>query len=111
MTFCRVVLCLSEFYFLNRSSAKQNASSYAELTCEHDKNKLTEYKDAVKDLEKKLVDLEARRAMLAPCYRSVLSLRQICLGFLRRLRLASFFLPLHVVMTVHTVVRCPTKCC
>jgi chorismate mutase len=58
-------LCLlSEFYFLNRSSAKQSANSSDELTCDHDKNTLIEYKDMVKELEHKLVDLEERRAGL-----------------------------------------------
>jgi hypothetical protein len=58
------VLCLSEFYFLNRSSAKQSANSSDELTCDHDKNTLIEYKGMVKELENKLVDLEERRAGL-----------------------------------------------
>ena len=59
------LLCLlSEFYFLNRSSAKQSANSSDELTCDHDKNTLIEYKDMVKELEHKLVDLEERRAGL-----------------------------------------------
>ena len=58
------MLCLSEFYFLNRSSAKQSANSSDELTCDHDKNTLIEYKDMVKVLENKLVDLEERRAGL-----------------------------------------------
>ena len=58
------MLCLSEFYFLNRSSAKQSANSSAELTCDHDKNTLIEYKEMVKELEKKLDELEERRAGL-----------------------------------------------
>ena len=59
------MLCLSEVYFvLNRSSAKQSANSSAELTCDHDKNTLIEYKDMVKELEKKLDYLEERRAGL-----------------------------------------------
>ena len=60
------MLCLSEFYFLNRSSAKQSANSSDELTCDHDKNTLIECKDMVKELEKKLDDLEERRAGLEP---------------------------------------------
>ena len=58
------MLCLSEFYLLNRSSAKQSANSSAELTCDRDKDTLIEYKVMVTELEYKLVDLEERRAGL-----------------------------------------------
>ena len=58
------MLCLSEFYFLNRSSAKQSANFSVEKTCDHDKDTLNEYRDNVMELEKKLDDLEERRAGL-----------------------------------------------
>ena len=68
------MLCLSEFYFLNRSSAKESANSSTEVTCDHDKDKLIEYKVTVTELENKLGDLEERRAGLETQVANVQSL-------------------------------------
>ena len=71
------MLCLSEFYFLNRSSAKQSANSSAELTCDHDKDTLIEYKVIVTEFENKLGDLEERRAGLETQVANVQSLPRL----------------------------------
>ena len=53
------MLCLSEFYFLNRSSAKESANSSTEVTCDHDKDKLIEYKVTVTELETQVANVQS----------------------------------------------------
>ena len=56
-----VVLCPSELFFLNHSSAKESAVFSAKDTCERDSKTLTEYNDVQRDLKDKLDELEGRR--------------------------------------------------
>ena len=79
------MLCLSEFYFLNRSSAKESANSSTEVTCDHDKDKLIEYKVTVTELENKLGDLEERRAGLETQVANVQSLPRLVQDRARRI--------------------------